>query len=126
MGSTLHHLVAKVACGMVRPDMMDLLAPCQLGFGMGGIEAAVHAARRYIHHPPPGHAVIKLAFNSVCRDKMLNSVQDFAPTIYPFVYSAYSAPSLSTGMIKFSSPGKEYSKGSQSIFKSSQVRHHLQ
>ena len=31
VGSTLRRLVAKVACGMDRPDMTDLLAPCQLG-----------------------------------------------------------------------------------------------
>ena len=36
VGSTLGCLVAKEACGMVRPDMTNLLAPCQLGFGVEG------------------------------------------------------------------------------------------
>ena len=64
---------------MVRQDMSALLAPCQLGFGMhGGIQVAVYAASRYIHHLLPGHTVVKLdfknAFNSVRRDKMLDTV----------------------------------------------------
>lgn len=92
------HSVAKVASGIVRADMSALLAPCQLGFGVkGGVEAAIHSARRYLHHLTPGHAVLKLdfknAFNLVRRDKMLNAVRDLAPGVYQFVHSAYSSPS---------------------------------
>ena len=61
VGCTLRRLVAKVACNMVRPDVSAFLAPCQLGFGVrGGMEAAFHAARCYVHHLPPGYTVVKL------------------------------------------------------------------
>ena len=81
-----------------------LLIPCQLGFGVcGGIEAVIHVASHYIHHLLPGHAVVKLdfknAFNSVRRDKMLDTIRVLAPEIYQFVYSALH---LSSGMIRFS------------------------
>ena len=98
VGSTFRRLVAKVASWAIKSEMSAFLAPFQLGFGVkGGVEAAIHAARCYLHHLTPGHAVIKLdfknAFNSVRRDKMLGSVLDLAPKIYQFVHSAYSMPS---------------------------------
>lgn len=41
--------MAKVAAQLVRDQMIDLLAPRQLGFGVkGGAEAVVHTARVYI------------------------------------------------------------------------------
>ena len=62
VGSTLHHLVAKVVCNILKSDMSTLLASCHLGLGVkGGAEAAIHAARCYIQHPP-GHIVVKLDF----------------------------------------------------------------
>ena len=33
-------------------------------------------------------------FNTIRRDRMLESVDDLAPVVYPMVHSAYSAPSL--------------------------------
>ena len=98
MGSTFRRLVAKVASWAVKSEMSALLAPYQLGFGVkGGVEAAIHAARCYLHHLTPGQAVIKLdfknAFNSVHRDKILGVVLDLAPRIFQFVHSAYSMPS---------------------------------
>ena len=45
--------------------MVALLAPSQLGFGVkGGIDAAIHAARHYLHHLSPHQAVIKLNFRN--------------------------------------------------------------
>ena len=57
-------------------EMLDLLAPDQLGFGVrGGAEAAVHSGRLYLHNLDPHQAFLKLdfknTFNSVCRDKFL-------------------------------------------------------
>lgn len=49
VGYTLWHLVAKVAGGGVRDEMVDLLAPHQLRIQCGvrnGIEAAVHVITR--------------------------------------------------------------------------------
>lgn len=96
---TLRRLVAKVAGLSVVVDMTALLAPRQLGYGVrGGAEAAVHAARKFLSNMDPDHALVKLdfrnAFNSIHRDSMLEAVRDLSPTIYPFVHSVYSSPSL--------------------------------
>ena len=98
VGSTLRRLVAKAASAIMKSKMSALLAPTQLGFGIkGGVDAAIHAARYYLHHLTPHHAVVKLdfrnAFNSVRRDKMLNAVLDLAPELFHFVHSVYSSPS---------------------------------
>ena len=71
--------------------------PVQLGYGVHrGAEAAVHAASLYIKNLGD-KCVLKLdfknAFNSVRRDKMLEAVQSFAPSLFPFVHSVYSSPS---------------------------------
>ena len=51
MGCTLRRLAAKVACFSAIEEMADLLAPKQLGYGVsGGAEAAVHAARLFVHN----------------------------------------------------------------------------
>ena len=63
----------------------------------GGVEAAVHSARLYLHSLNPHQALLKLdfknAFNSIRRDKMLDAVQAVAPVLLPFVHSSYSSPS---------------------------------
>ena len=99
VGCTLRRLAAKVASGKVLEDMAALLAPRQLGFGVkGGVEAAVHCARLYLRNLKPQQVLLKLdfknAFNSLRRDKMLSAVQVLAPTILPFVHSAYSSTSF--------------------------------
>ena len=80
--------------------MSDLTscAPLQLDYGTPlGAEAAVHAARRFLHNLQPDHLILKLdfknAFNSIRRDKMLAAVRERAPEIYPLVHSAYSTQS---------------------------------
>ena len=46
----MRRLVAKVSCNLVATDRPQLLAPCQLGYGVhGGSEAAVHAARLFLN-----------------------------------------------------------------------------
>ena len=99
VGCTLRRLAAKVASGKVLEDMGALLTPRQLGFGVkGGVEAAVHSARLYLCNLKPEQVLLKLdfrnAFNSLRRDKMLSAVQVLAPTILPFVHSAYSNTSF--------------------------------
>ena len=79
-------------------DMSELLAPHQLGFGVrGGVEAAIHSARRFLDGLPAGEAMIKLdfsnAFNSVRQDRMLEAIRDLCPVIFSLVHSAYSSPS---------------------------------
>ena len=62
-----------------------------------GAEAAVHAARSYLHNMQSNQLLLKIdfrnAFNSIRRDKMLLSVLEYAPEIYPLVFSAYRNPS---------------------------------
>ena len=100
VGCTLRRLVAKVAGLAVKQDMIDLLSPFQLGFGLpGGAEAAIHAARIYMTRLTSTNntTVVKLdfqnAFNSIRRVKMLSAVSDLCPVLYPFIHSSYSAPS---------------------------------
>lgn len=99
VGCTLRRLVAKCASFSVRDEMGLLLAPLQLGYGTPmGSEAAVHAARTYLHQIQPGHLLLKVdfknAFNCIRRDKMLEAVLSEAPGIFNFVYAAYNQPSL--------------------------------
>ena len=79
--------------------MANLLAPLQLGFGVKrGAEGAVHAARRFLETFQNDQLLLKLnfknAFNSLRRDKMLQAVEELAPSLLPFVHSAYSSPSI--------------------------------
>ena len=78
------------------------LAPRQLGFGsLGGCEAAVHAARRFINYMPSDFVVAKLdfsnAFNCLHRDVMLTAVKDQLPELYKFCHLAY----LQTSFLNF-------------------------
>ena len=75
-----------------------LLAPCQLGFGVrGGVEAAVHAARRFITNLKPGKLFLKIdfknAFNTVRRDIILEAVAEYFPELLTFATSTLSDPS---------------------------------
>ena len=95
VGCTLRRLVAKAATQVLRDRMASLLSPVQLGFGVPhGAEAAVRATRLYLNNLPPDYVLLKLdfanAFNTIRRDKMLESVKEFAPEIFPFVHSCYS------------------------------------
>ena len=79
VGCTLRRLVAKIAAKIVIGAVAELLSPRQLCYGVrGGVEAAVHATRKYLQNLPSGHAMLKLdfrnAFNSVRRDKVLEAV----------------------------------------------------
>ena len=56
MGCTLRRLVAKIAGNKVRDDMVALLAPRQLGFGVRS------ATRQYLSSLQPDHVVVKLDF----------------------------------------------------------------
>lgn len=98
VGLTLRRLIAKCLSRDLVESMGDLLCPLQLGFGTpGGSEAAVHAARLYLHFAPDKLMVkldFKNAFNSLRRDKMLAAVLDLAPGILSFIVSAYEKPSL--------------------------------
>jgi hypothetical protein len=84
---------------LIKDDMQSLLLPLQLGYGTPrGVEAVVHSAHRYLSSLDVNSVMVKLdfsnAFNSIRRDKMLQSVWEKAPWIYPLVYTSYHQPSL--------------------------------
>ena len=98
MGLTLRRLAAKCQGSRILQPMATLLAPLQLGYGIPhGAEAAVHATRLYLDNMPDDHLFLKLdfsnAFNFLRSDRMLESVRQRAPEMYPFVFSAYEEPS---------------------------------
>ena len=85
VGCTLHRLVAKIAANKVTNNMSSLLGPRQLGFGIkGGAEAAVHAARQYLHSHAASKARLSNAFNSIRCDKRLLAVKKLLPELYPW------------------------------------------
>lgn len=95
VGNTLRRLVAKCACSQARDLTSEVLPPHQLGFGVAqGAECAVHAARIFTNNLTPHQALVKVdfrnAFNCIRRDKMLAAVEEFIPSLLPFVHSAYS------------------------------------
>ena len=93
---TLHHLVAKVTDMMVMEEMGDLHSPVHLGYGVRrGSEAAVHAATQYMKNLCLNCVLkqdVQNAFNSFHWDRMLEAVQNFSPSVFPLVHSAYSSP----------------------------------
>ena len=96
----MRRLASKCACLHALDTVPQILAPDhQLGFGIAaGAEAAVHDSRVYIKHLSSDKAVVKVdfqnAFNSIRRDRLLKAVEDHIPDLLPFVYSAFSSPSI--------------------------------
>ena len=76
--------MAKVAGFLVVDEMAKLFSPRQLGYSEG-VEAALHAARKFPQNLADEHAMVKLgfrnAFSSVHKDRMLEAVHDLAPFI---------------------------------------------
>ena len=94
VGCTLRHVAAKTASRSVMQRMGSLLAPLQLGYGTPlGAEAEAHSARLYLSNLPSDQVLLKLDFNSARRDKMLEVIEEFAPELFPYLFSCYSAPS---------------------------------
>ncbi|KAJ2939808.1 hypothetical protein O0L34_g18001 [Tuta absoluta] len=99
VGNTFRRLTAKMGCRAVKEEMAGYLQPYQLGFGTQmGCEAAIHATRTFVQEPGnAGCIVIKLdvknAFNTVERDVLLSEVCENVPSLYPYLYQVYSAPS---------------------------------
>jgi hypothetical protein len=49
VGSTIRRLISKIVCRRIADKLESKFRPHQLGFGTkGGIEAAIHSARRYL------------------------------------------------------------------------------
>ena len=98
VGQTFRRLTSKLVNSYASLKLSSSLAPLQLGVGIaGGVEAAVHATRRYLEHCDPGVVVAKLdfrnAFNSLRRDIILESVQLSLPEAYSYCYASYASSS---------------------------------
>ena len=99
VGQTWRRVVAKCIGGRVIHSVGGDLALLQLGCGVPlGCEAAAHASRRFLHHMPSDHLLVKLdfknAFNSLRRDCMISAVQQFTSDVLSFVHSAYASSFL--------------------------------
>lgn len=99
VGNMWRRLAAKLVVSSITPELVELLAPHQLGVGIpGGAEAGSHAARIYWNASHPSiKAFLKLdfrnAFNEIRRDAILSSVATHFPQFYRFVAAAYQSPS---------------------------------
>jgi hypothetical protein len=52
VGFTIRRLISKIVCRRIADKLGPKFRPHQLGFGTkGGIEAAIHSARRYLQYP---------------------------------------------------------------------------
>ena len=94
VGCTLRRLAAKCASHHALKELADLLSSRQLGYGVPwGVEAAVHATRKYIKDLQSDQVILKIdfknAFNCVRRDKMLLAVEEFISELHPFIHSSY-------------------------------------
>jgi len=98
IGFTLRRLASKLANAFGIKKSASYLRPRQLGAGMaGGIEAAIHAARRFLDQAGDDEIMVKIdfrnAFNSLHRKQMLETVDQLVPEISHFVRSGYSSTS---------------------------------
>jgi hypothetical protein len=98
IGYLWRRLASKCANAHIIPLVAPLLSPKQLGVGVsGGIEAAIHATRRFLEQMNENSIVIKLdlanAFNSLHRDKMLFSLSEWCPELYDYCHLSYAEPS---------------------------------
>jgi hypothetical protein len=69
-GSTLRRIAGRIACAYVTNEMGKSLQPHQMGFGIRcGVEATVHASRKFIKNNSTSGLFLKLdfanAFNSL-------------------------------------------------------------
>src|SRR6218665_3530254 len=98
IGYLWRRIAAKCANAFAVPRVVEYLSPRQVGVGVpGGCEAAVHAARRFLGEMAEDSILIKLdfsnAFNSLYRDRMLDSIYTLLPELAHFCHLAYSEPS---------------------------------
>ena len=99
VGSLYRRLAAKICAKFATAQLAGDLRPAQLGVGTpGGCEAAVHAARLFVHSPEHAdvgsiRVLIKIdvknAFNTLHRASFLQCIRDSCPQIYSLLRQAY-------------------------------------
>ena len=100
VGETLRRLAAKSYAADVKKQAKDILLPGkQVGVGVeGGIEAATETVRDFaFRHIGQDKVVLKIdfsnAFNTVCRNTLLNQTRAHLPKLSRFVEWCYVYPS---------------------------------
>jgi hypothetical protein len=98
VGLSLRRLVSKLMNSYAIDRLSNLFSPIELGVGVAGsVEAAVHAARRYVDNLSGDEAVVKLdfrnAFNTLRRDSILEAIHATLPEVYSYVHASYASPS---------------------------------
>ena len=107
VGMTLRRLAAKVIASQATATLKQSFEPFQLGVGVArGLEVGVHVARNFLYNLSPGQALIKLdfknAFNSICRDTVLEAVNLSLPFSYPlFMLLTPAIPFYSLAVIHY-------------------------
>ena len=99
IGYVYRRIAAKYANKYALNQASLSLAPRQVGVGVeGGIEAAVHAVRRYAALMSDEQIIVKLdfsnAFNCLRRDKMLEAVAQHVTQLYAFCRNAHTCQPL--------------------------------
>jgi len=99
IGFTFRRLASKLANAYGIKKTASYLRPRQLGAGTaGGVEAAIHAARRFLDHAGDDEIMVKLdfrnAFNTLHRKPILEAVDRLVPEISHFVRSGYAYSSV--------------------------------
>ena len=99
VGNTLRRLATKVLIFPTTAEIREQVQPTQLGVGTpAGCEAALRAVRHYMESTSSPKVLLKIdlknAFNSIRRDKILESVREHLPDTYHMFYQAYGAHSL--------------------------------
>ncbi|XP_035712509.1 uncharacterized protein LOC118437538 [Folsomia candida] len=95
VGCTYRRLVSKISVKVMNHVFQDYFSPVQVGFNVkNGAEAGAHAARRFFSFPHESPTVFlkidfKNAFNMVDRGKLLSSVHELVPSLYPYINQCY-------------------------------------
>jgi hypothetical protein len=98
IGYFWRRLTSKGANAYAVPRLIAYLSPRQVGVGTpGGVEAAVHATRRFLETMDKDCILVKLdisnAFNSLCRARMMSAINELIPEIAPYCYLSYAEES---------------------------------
>ena len=96
IGEVLRRIIGKAVMTVVKTEIVTSTAPIQVCAGLsGGVEAAIHAARR-IFKDKKTEAIILVdaenAFNSLNRKAALNNVQVVCPEVSTYIVNTYRSP----------------------------------
>ncbi|XP_065313089.1 uncharacterized protein LOC135922608 [Gordionus sp. m RMFG-2023] len=99
IGIFYRRTIPKIICNRLKSTITLSLAPYQVGFGVkGGCEAAIHCSRLVLSNLKPEDYIVKLdisnAFNSINRNKMIDTFLETFPDYHNYIHLSYGIPSL--------------------------------